>query len=113
MEVWVCRCGLVDISKCEKRKRISNYFACQEITQTELGGNFSSQICDAKRFIEATVPALTAALGELGDMKAIVSWIRELRDKKKIFIFEADGRIGPRHIIVADDYPRPDDEGAL
>ena len=66
MEVWVCRCGLVDISKCEKRKRISNYFACQEITQTELGGNFSSSICDAKRFVEATVPSLTAALEELG-----------------------------------------------
>jgi len=55
MEVWVCRCGLVDISKCEKRKRISNYFACQEITQTELGGNFSSSICDAKKFVEEKV----------------------------------------------------------
>jgi len=65
-EMWVCRCGLVDISKCEKRKQISNYFACQEITQTELGGNFSSSICDAKRFVEATIPSLTAALEELG-----------------------------------------------
>ena len=54
-EVWVCRCGLVDVSKCEKRKRISNYFACQEITQTELGGNFSSSICDAKKFVEEKV----------------------------------------------------------
>jgi len=82
MEVWVCRCGLVDISKCEKRKRISNYFACQEITQTELGGNFSSSICDAKRFVEATVPALRAALEELTDMRWVMIDKQEMdRDK--------------------------------